>query len=200
MKNGISIVAVAALMLAGLMSGTANADLIITLTEAVDGGFTITGVGSGAVTATKTTTDWDIKDFDTNYLVGSADGVATDSVTGTIQNTTTVTVYTIDEIEIDEDGGGLGTDDISIETTGDDPAFTLGDSFLINFSGTYSASTFLYSNLIEGSHIHPGGGDGAIFGKTTINVVPIADIPEPVTMSIMAIGGLGMLLKRKRRA
>jgi hypothetical protein len=174
MKKSISIVAVAAVMLAGLMSGTANADLIITLTEATDGGFTITGVGSGLMASAEQDGDWDIKNFNTNYLVGSASGIATDSVTGTMQNLTLGTSRVIDEIELDEDGGGAGTDDISLETTGNDIAellFNQGDEYSINFSGTYLASTFLYSNLVEGTHIHSVGSEGDFFGQTTINVV-----------------------------
>jgi hypothetical protein len=195
MKYGISIVAVAALMMAGLMSGTANADIMITITEALDGGFTMVGVGSGTTTAGKTENDWDIKDFPTNFIIGSCDGAAGTTTSGLLKNITLGTSTVIDEIEIDDDSGsGAFDDDISIENDGDQ-IFNSGDSYEINFTSTYTASDLLYSKLIEGTHIHPGGGDGAIFGTTTINVVP-----EPATMSVLAIGGLALLRRKRRRA
>ena len=197
-KSKLPAMALSAVAMASLMLGSANAALVITLTETLDGGFTITGVGSGFMASFEQDGDWDIKDFDSNYLVGSASNVGTDSVTGTMQNLTLGTSTFIDEIELDEDGGGPGTDDISIETTGGDKEllFNAGDEYSINFSGTYLASTFLYSNLVEGSHTHPGG-SGNFFGGTTINVVPI-QIPEPSPIVLVGLAGLGLIVRRRR--
>jgi hypothetical protein len=164
----------------------------------------VTGVGSGAVTSTKTTGDWDIKEFPTNYLEAVSghhyDGVDLESsgvrITGTIKNLTSATSVVIDSIEVDNDTAyATDGDDISIETTGDDIVFASGDLYEINFAGTCAPGILAYSNLVEGTHIHLGGGDGAIFGKTTINVVP-----EPATMSLLAIGGLALIRRKRRRA
>jgi hypothetical protein len=174
MKHGIGIVTVGALMFAGLMSGSANADITITFTEALDGGFSMIGTGSGSIRANKTDDDFDQKDFATNFgVIGSGwqDNDAT-SVGGTLKNVTTGITVGVEKFEVDQDP--TSGDDIAIKTD-DDAVFTVGDLFEIDFSGTYLVSNIPFSELIVGTHIMNGFAESdEIFGVITVNVVPAA--------------------------
>jgi hypothetical protein len=185
MKHGINIVTVAALMLAGLMSGTANADIIITFTEALDGGFSVTGVGSGTISATKTDDDWEFKDFATSYIVGTAAYENRDAtlVSGTMKNVTTDVTVIVDAFEVDTDSNS--NDDLSIKTDGD-IAFSTGNLFEIAFSATYLVGNVPFSNLVVGTHgpnLLTSSDD--IFGEVYVNVVPAAPTPTHGTVFII---------------
>ena len=175
MKHGISIVTVAALMFAGLMSGSANADITITFTEAGDGGFSVSGVGSGAITKAKTDDDWEFKDFATSYIVGTASYTDKDAtaVSGTMKNVTTDVTVIVDAFEVDTDSNS--NDDLSIKTDGD-IAFSTGNLFEIAFSATYLVGNVPFSNLVVGTHgpnLLTSASDD-IFGEVYVDVVPAA--------------------------
>jgi hypothetical protein len=181
MKHGISIVTVAALMFAGLMSGSANADITITFTEALDGGFTVSAVGSGVVTGAKADDDWEFKDFATSYIVGTAAYENRDAtlVSGTMKNVTTDVTVIVDAFEVDTDSGS--NDDLSIKTG--DITFNQDDEFEIAFSATYLVGNIPFSNLVVGTH-GPQTHDGsdAIFGDVYVDVVPAAGGSTPGTL------------------
>jgi hypothetical protein len=185
MKHGIGIVTVGALMFAGLMSGTANADIIITFTEALDGGFTMVGTGSGSIRLGKTDDDFDLKDFNTNYLVaGSFQDKDATSVGGTLKNITTGSTVGVEKFEVDEDGTG-SNNDVAIKTDAE-ITFATGDLFEIDFVGTYLEGNVAFSSLVVGTHTmtsHTGSDE--IFGDVTVNVVPAAAAPTPGTVFII---------------
>ena len=183
MKHGIGIATVGALMFAGLMSGTANADIIITFTEALDGGFTVSATGSGSIRLGKTDDDFNLKDFNTNYTIESFQTENDDasSVSGTLKNLTTGVTKNVDAFEIDTDGLG-NKDDVAIKTDGD-ISFTTGDSFEINFVGTYTVGNVAFSSLIIGTHTMTSHTESdEIFGDVTVNVVPAAGTSTPGTL------------------
>jgi hypothetical protein len=178
MKHGIGIVTVAALMFAGLMSGSANADITITFTEALDGGFSMIGTGSGSIRLGKTDDDFDQKDFNSNYLdsLGTYGDVDATSVGGTLKNVTSGISVGVEKFEVDADNHttvGTGADDLAIKTDAD-ITFATDDLFEIDFYGTYLVSNIAFSHLIVGTHIMDGFGESdEIFGVITVNVVPL---------------------------
>jgi hypothetical protein len=181
---------VSVVCLAGLMSGTANAEITITFTEAGDGGFTVSGVGSGSIRASRTDDDFDQKDFNTNYLdsLGTYGDVDATLVGGTLKNVTSGISVGVEKFEVDADNHttvGTGADDLAIKTDAD-ITFATDDLFEIDFYGTYLVSNIAFSHLIVGTHIMNGFAESdEIFGVITVNVVPAAAAPTPGTVFII---------------
>lgn len=190
----------ALLTIASLLCGAAQADLVITITEAADGGFTIAGTGSGTASLDSDVDedDWDFNDFDTNFVAnGAVDGVAPDSISGTIRNVTTNTDTAITSLRIDSDLLTTGADDFTIKS--DPTTFLAGQEFEINFSGTYLNATLPFSDLNVGAFtLTPSAGDDEeIFGTITVNVV--SAVPEPSSATLLIMGGAGLLSYRRKK-
>ncbi len=190
--------------MAALMSGFASAEIIITMTEAGDGGILVSGIGSGIINTLgeenpgQTDPDedqWDWDNFTTNYLNDAAvSDLDSDSTSGTMTNVTTGASVAITNMEIDSDINSSLKDDMELNTA-NMPSFTHGDEFTVEWKATYLASQVLFSGLNVGTHVLPGdpADDELPFGDISVVVVP-----EPMTLSLLGLGGLALL--RKRRA
>ncbi len=172
----------------------ATADLVFTV-DKVAGLITITGGGKGVATKAQTTDNWDILDFQSDYLSDQYPTAEqpSSSASGTLTNLTTGLSETVTEFRVDRDTGS--GDDIRFFIT-NALAFSLGDGYLLNLSATFDPSVLNASNLIIGSHIeNSGGGADEIFGMTTLNVV----IPEPSGLGMAILAAFVVRLRRTRR-
>lgn len=181
------------------ISAAATADIVITMTEAGDGGILVSGTGSGIVSATSDVgeNDWDFNDFTTNYLNnGDVSSEVQDSISGSMTNVTTSTTVDITGLRIDSDILTTGSDDFTIKT--DAISFTVGDAFSLDFSGAYLVSNIPFTDLNVGTHVlvPDDGDDEEIFGIVTLNVV--SAIPEPSTMAILGLYCVGLVSRRMR--
>lgn len=176
-----------------LMMSTASADILFVFAPTASGGVKVTGTGSGLVDRLLgiTTSDWDVQDFQTNFLAASA-GIAiihADTASGTFSNVTTGVTENITDFTVDADGGSASDNDLDWATTvnsGGNLSFSFEDAFSLQLSATFLPTTLAFNQLIQGTHIDVGHTQGAgiadeSFGITTVRVV----VPEPATLSLM---------------
>ena len=194
-KSKLAARALSAVAMASLMLGSANADIIITMTNNGTGGISVVDVGSGAVTKSDTDDDFDMKDFLSNFLTTTPSDLDAINVSGTLKNLSgTPQSVIVEKFEVDYDSGS--NDDLAFKTD-DTIAFITGNLFEIDFTAEYLSTSLAFSTLIPGTHgpQQSGGGD-EIFGD--VFVVVATAVPEPGTMSLLALGGLGVLMMRRR--
>ena len=187
----------------------AAAELSFVFTESLTGGVNVVGSGSGFADRdpSQSSLDWDIQDFETDFLdnsisVGFKPAAA---VSGFLKNVTTDTTVAITSFRINrnsatEDDLDWGT--VSVIN------FNLGEEYLFELTATFDPAVVPFSILIPGSHRDVGrtlepnpdaNGHGPIadeiWGITTVNVVP-----EPASLGLLfaCLASLGAtrLLKR----
>jgi len=209
MKNSLLRCA-AALIACGLIAGAgmspASAGINYTFSPAADGGVDVVGTGTGFSDRSdpQTTSDWDVQDFITNFMVlddGATLGAATES--GTLTNVTTGISVNIVSFQIDEDGG-LGDDnDIDFDTDeaitfnlGDEYAFSLMAHFEPFSGGDGSALTI--NDLVYGYHFDVGRTQGAGLADELFGITRVGVIPEPSSI-LLACGSIALFAAARRR-
>jgi hypothetical protein len=147
-----------------------------------------------------------MKDFVTSFLIaGEFNLVDINSVSGTLKNTTVTQTVVINNFEVDEDDFTADNlkpltplvgdrDDFEWDTDAS-IAFALDDSFELDFTGNYEVGTLAFSDLVLGTHQLDTPSDDAIFGAVTVVVGPV---PEPSTTALLGLGGLALILRRRR--
>ncbi len=190
-----------------LAMSTATADILFVFAPTASGGVKVTGTGSGLVNREDgiASSDWDVQDFQTNFLQASFGTAQTssDTISGTFTNVTTGVTENILNFDVDADGGAASDNDLDWDTTtnnGGDLSFSFMDEFSLELMATFLPTTLAFNQLVQGTHIDVGRTQGAgiaeeSFGITTVRVL----VPEPATWSLMlgCVASWGLLGRRK---
>ncbi len=205
MKSNQFFCAVCAVTMTLFTAPNASADIIFTFAESATGGVDVVGTGSGVVanssTGSVTSSDWDVQDFGTDFLVDTftASQTSSDSVSGTFANVTTGQSATLLNFDVDRDP--TTADDLDYDTS-TALTFSDGDEFNYSLTASFAATTLAFSDLILGTHIDVGRTQGAgigeeVFGITTVNVVNA--VPEPAMPTALLLLSAFGISRRCRR-
>ena len=180
----------------------ASADIVLEFTESVDGGVTVVGTGSGFTTGPRATSDLDVSNFATLFLLPSAgtDEINASITTGLLTNVTTGVSRDIINFSVDSDGSTPPpSDDLEFTTGGVGPVeFVTGDEFTITIDATFNVDQLSFSDLVVGTHVDAAQSSGdEIFGVTTINIAAAA-VPEPTSVAVVAMCLSAGCLRRRR--
>ena len=175
------------------LSSLSHGAIIFTLSPGPNGGVSVVGTGSGMTTGALTTDDFDYANLGTFLNAASTVDTLIDAeiAGGTFTNITSGISQPIDGFQVDRDA--TSSDDVDFDTVAD-LAFAAGDSYSIDLTATFEASTLPFSSLILGSSTKQGTGSGdEVFGDVTVNVVP-----EPSSAVLFLSGLLAMVARRRR--
>ena len=171
--------------------------LIFDFSETSTGGVRVTGVGSGTISKNRNTTNYEILDFDNDFLsdsIGSFALINADSVNGTLSSSSGAS-SSINGFHVNRSSDS--TDDLGWTTTSR-IKFRRNQTYTFSITAIFDSSTLAWADLIPGTYFDAGGGSpDEVFGSTTVEV---ESVPEPrANMIIAGAGLLGLMVVRSRR-
>ena len=185
----------------GFLIATSEAALTVTLHPDGSGGTVVAVSGSGITSSTCTSQLCNDLSYSEQWL-GLTGNPFDDS--NTLDNAVfelgvpipLTPSLSITAIEIDNDNTGPLEDDFRIFVT-NGVNFEPSTPYNVNGFSTFT-TTLPYSQLAVGTYTDDTDGGTTFLGGFQLVVSPDLYIPEPSSLSLLALGG-GMLLRRKRR-
>ncbi len=200
MRRSLAVIALALVSL--VCSNPASADINFIFTESATGGVNVVGSGSGFVDRVLgiSSSDWDVQDFETNFLTAGFGNTQTsaDSVSGTFSNITTGITETLLNFDVDADGGSSNDNDLDYDTE-NVLAFSFDDEFSYSLTATFDVGTLAFSDLVLGTHIDFGRTQGAGIAEESFGITRIfVSVPEPNSLAFLACCSAIAILRRRR--
>ncbi len=200
MRTSLAVIAWA--LVSMVCSNPASADINFIFTPSATGGVNVVGTGSGFVDRAdgNASSDWDVQDFETNFLIAAFGTAQTsaDSVSGTFSNITTGITETLLNFDVDADGGTSSDNDLDYDTA-NVLSFSFEDEFSYSMTATFEVGTMAFSDLIIGTHIDFGHTQGAGIAEESFGITRIlVAVPEPGSLAFLACCSAIVSLRRRR--
>lgn len=200
------------LLLFALFAGKANAAIVLTWSASGPGDTIITVSASGSGVLTSTANAWDdpgafggivFFNISGNPLNGNLDGDPQFAViSSNLQATNGTSTITADLIQLDDDGGTPGTDEMGLRFSSA-PSFSVGNTITFSGSATFDVSsvgaTFADFNIGTYSpSFTVRWGSNFALGEFTNGIVIATAVPEPSFGILFGLATLGVAFRRRR--
>lgn len=185
-------------LIASLFAGsTVDAQIILNFSRAADGGVRVVGQGSGNTTGSASGTQWQILDFDNNFISDTLGFgyIDADSVQGSLTNAAGRSRQ-LNRFSVGRSNGS--NDDVRFRTQGN-ISFGLNQPYTFTMEAIFNVSTLAYDDLIAGTYYDQATNDSSeIFGQTSLDIASVTE-PRSLGLLLASFGLAGFVFLRRKR-